>query len=817
MRGRVWLFVAVVLAAGVVWWFQSTDPSRDAHAPSAAAEIETKSGPSLRGELPGSAKGEAPGGVAPSTSESKGGGAQKASDHSDTRRRIRIIARLDGKEAADVSFELWDEGGSEDARLVGRMETDAQGRASAQYDSGSSPHVVVTTKGYYIRGSRHAKSKDGATEILLARGTPIRVEVADATTGRALSDAAIEVIPFEGESWWGRTDERGEVLVPGVPGDGEVMYYAYVPGYTAGVLAARMVKGVSHPDPVRLLLTRGAWVGGLVLDLEGRPAAGARVLITMPPQKQRADAKWERTRGAVWREGRRPQHFDDTPWTWAWRTVSSDRDGRFRFDGLPAEGTVMFGAVWNSHRTNISEPIQLDARGADVVLRAEPPASLRVAVTWEDGSPCTEAGTVLLEGRWLRRHERPLEGGAANFTLLPAGPYVVSAKIPGLLSDHVRIDPRPGRPAVTTLTIYRGARITGHVEDRDGQPVLGALVTATPGRTDQEQPEWTADRKRARTLEDGRFTLDGLERRPYWLTAHVGDDAAGAQATPAPSRVTAPADQVRLRVEALAGIRARLIDEQGQPVEGQVEWTASSGRTNVGQAIEIREGKLAIDGLRAGTWKLTVKQAGRAPGSKEGIRLEAGKTTDAGEITLERGIRVTVRVETMQGAPIAGARVHVNHLAGQNSPTDAEGRYRSRVIAPGKVSLMVEAPGYESRDLEVTRNEDSDVVIPLRSTAPHQGRVRTESGASLPDGTLLVLTGESPPHLPGTIEAQEGAISARIAPDGTFTVHAAAGTWQARIARLVSTDPVRWDETALGTWVLGDRPTDGREFLVPGR
>jgi iron complex outermembrane receptor protein len=86
----------------------------------------------------------------------------------------------------------------------------------------------------------------------------------------------------------------------------------------------------------------------------------------------------------------------------------------------------------------------------------------------------------------------------------------------------------------------------------------------------------------------------------------------------------------------------------------------------------------------------------------------------------------TVAAEN-DGRPIAGAVVSVAGAADASATTDRMGRFRLDGIAPGRVELAIEAPGYESRtvaDVEVKAGETSEVAVSLDPATRFMERIQ---------------------------------------------------------------------------------------------
>lgn len=141
----------------------------------------------------------------------------------------------------------------------------------------------------------------------------------------------------------------------------------------------------------------------------------------------------------------------------------------------------------------------------------------------------------------------------------------------------------------------------------------------------------------------------------------------------------------------LARMEGRITRGVGDTLRGVAGWIEFVGGPNRGVRIDCTEdGSFALEDLHPGFAEIEVQGAG-APWRRD-VVLHSLRTS---RLDLDLDLPPTVRgkVVTLQGFPVAGARVLVD---GVETRADAMGRYVAVARAAGEVSLAVERPGFAS-------------------------------------------------------------------------------------------------------------------------
>jgi hypothetical protein len=235
--------------------------------------------------------------------------------------------------------------------------------------------------------------------------------------------------------------------------------------------------------------------------------------------------------------------------------------------------------------------------------------------------------------------------------------------------------------------------------------------------------------------DDGSYQilLDG----PGTYRVMVQTDSSGGSST----QITVPDEPEVGRdiVLELEGIAGRVLDAEGEPVAGASVSARREGA--VVQALDdllvaesAADGRYSIQGLEAGTYRVTAVAAGYRIGIAYPVEL-AGAAVDGVDFRLERGPDLRGVVLDPQGRGVAGAYV-LAAAAGTGDPlnaasaeTDINGSFRMTAPADGLLDVTALAPGWApSHRASVDPAGEGNVVLRVSRGAALEFRVVDASG-----------------------------------------------------------------------------------------
>ena len=448
-------------------------------------------------------------------------------------------------------------------------------------------------------------------------------------------------------------------------------------------------NGLRRPRVVkeRIVLEKGMTLDVRVVDEQGDPIPGANI---------------ESSHGFA---------FEGTMLT---KMGKADAQGRYVHDHVGARGQLR---VWADGYL----PSGVYNANGKVGERLEKTITLKAGAQAARGTVVDEKGRILAGARLalVRLAGRPDEplmfesdaAGAFRIQTLRKGRYVlVGVHEDGTLRrGQVRFE-HDGRGDVEVpVTLTQGARVVGKLVNADGVP-LGNVNVVARDRPEaiHRLPFLTAWSK---TAADGTFTIASLAPGTYEL-----------ESDNVPSQTVTLIEGEEYRWDAaqlgLETISLRVLDSLGNPLEGWMvyelypHYTAPNRGTVTGPDGRFHEYHT--------DWKLPAGSFRRfglhRPLGKNGDRWKDNHrlpnyVTPPLRTGVEHEIRVpdaacTVHVVTGEvvdgdGAGVAGAKVTFYGGYGQVSPveveTDADGRFRSEDMPPGRYGVYVKVAGKPSK------------------------------------------------------------------------------------------------------------------------
>lgn len=140
------------------------------------------------------------------------------------------------------------------------------------------------------------------------------------------------------------------------------------------------------------------------------------------------------------------------------------------------------------------------------------------------------------------------------------------------------------------------------------------------------------------------------------------------------------------------GLVGAIVDDAGAPIFGATVDASLDDGDGYGRAITDERGRFAVRGLTAGRWSLAVRSDRHvAPAGPEKVSLREGAPSPELRVVLRRGATLEGTLVDLDGAPIAGADVIVEHKGDGGGLSQArtrdDGSFRVEGLADGAFEL----------------------------------------------------------------------------------------------------------------------------------
>ena len=614
---------------------------------------------------------------------------------------------------------------------------------------------------YFAADGRRGGAPLGALSAADAGGTQwLVVPRREVVRGRVTDRAGL---PLEGAVVWPRhdpgtavrTDEQGRFEINRAPYPRWAIL-AEAAGFLRGTV--QMTAGSagagagSDGAALRLVLARRRPVIGRVMDVAGRPVAGAEVAARAPATTEEASAQ----RAAA----------------------STDPDGRFSVPQAPAARFAV----------EIRKPGYAPLRWPEIaappgegpidlgVLRLVAGAAVRGKVSGREGAPIAGAevwlggpGAVRPAGDRKPSARTDPAGAFRIADLRPGEPVDLRVVAEGYLPATVEaVVPPPAEPLA--IRLVPAAKVSGRVLDGAGRPVVGAAVDLLPRPPDPGMagiPRPAGARELStKAGEAGRFSFSGVAPGEVVLEAV----AAGFQRSASlAAEVKAGADlrDLMLVLPRGATVEGSVSDRRGEPVgEAQVRIGRARGASD-------GTGRFRVEGVAPGPQLAEVEHRDY---NRLTERLEIPPEGTSADFVLTGGWPVAGRVVDEQDAPVADVQVDLQQLDRLESRTyrarsGEDGLFRFPRVAEGRYSLAAARDGYSREDrfdaLAVAGAAVEDVEVVLLAGVALRGRILGLEPADLPRVHLQASRLEG-----GTREG-------RVDPAGRYEIaDLNAGEWQ---------------------------------------
>ncbi|MCS6900003.1 MAG: carboxypeptidase regulatory-like domain-containing protein [Myxococcales bacterium] len=420
-------------------------------------------------------------------------------------------------------------------------------------------------------------------------------------------------------------------------------------------------------------------LSGRVVDGEGEPVEGARVVVYSDSRVQRVGEQ------------------------------ATTRHGVYRFELDP--GRLVLVAEHDDKGMVASAELLLD-QGAvvrNLVLALGPVRTVLGKVTDEDGSPVV--GAVLrVEGvPWLQRESTSETDGSYKILRMPSQEASLRVIAPGYQTTSVKLLARGlTGEEVVNLRMARESDVEGLVLDPDGLPIRAGVIACDGKEVGQ----------RLISAADGTFKLAREFSRCPLVAYH--DQHASSEP------MLAEGGAVRLRLREGGSIEGLVVEESGRAVPsfyvGIESFVPAFGdrlslRFPEPRFFQNTGGSFSLERLAPGSYVLSVGAEGRSLVRSPSVEVRGRQVTRGVRIVLPQGGSVEGLVfDEEKRTPLAASKISFDSTSSLAHPdlshttSDEAGRFRLEGAPAGPFTLRVEHEGYRTRLLAGLRVGSGEVL-----------------------------------------------------------------------------------------------------------
>jgi uncharacterized GH25 family protein len=520
-----------------------------------------------------------------------------------------------------------------------------------------------------------------------------------------------------------------------------VTHSSYSPGSLPGV-------AVPAATPVRIVLQPTGQVAGRAVDPDGKPVAGATVLLS-----EQEPVSF----------GGRMAIVGSSPL----RRGITDDEGGFSFDGV-FPGAFLLEAraprYQEAELTHLELKAGQDLTRLEIVLKAG--AAVEGRVLSPDGPmPDAEVTVVQSSPGELGSYDsslRAITDGDGQYRIdgIPPGNRRLEARAEGYRRAVRDVEVAARTPAVD-FALERGLEASGRAVDDDGAPVPGAQVILSASRA-------FMNAQRTLTETDGGFRITGLQEGSYTLSASKDGYESDPQGVPV-TLAGASATGLEVRLSGGGAITGRLT---GLEFSQLSRVRVSASLLYIGRVDP--EGSYRIPNLPPGDYTVTAVVPETALHAEGRVTLAPGAPEAKLDLQLGNGHTLT-GVVLSNGEPLAGASLGLvkTGTASQSGTTDYEGGFRFGGLDDGHYDLDVGTQRGAQHRESVDLAGDQTIRVELR-TAGLAGRVIDATDASPVAGAEVTLRvgDDRPPSFYSTTTDAHGAFRLLEVEDGAWKLRA---------------------------------------------
>jgi protocatechuate 3,4-dioxygenase beta subunit len=563
--------------------------------------------------------------------------------------------------------------------MLGDTSTDPQGQF--RLDGFSPDRVVnlsVRAEGYATLQQRVTPPAEDVSLVLKTTGT-IRGRVEDGGTSRPVVDFTAGYAEPREDRFGRLMSEKafqsadGSFELANVPA-GKWKVIASAPGYRPETTGIEIGEGETK-EGIVLSLKKGGSVSGRVLD----PRRGTGV--------PNASVSWFEGSGA----SQFPGAATIARMTGGGNGVSTDADGRYRFDGLPA-GKVTIAAEHPDY-LEVSRPVEVEDE-ATLDLTLSLGGSIGGTVGGKGGRSAVPGAQVTLDdqgGSFSMGGDSSRSDASGNFLFehLKAGRYRVSARS------------NAGSTSWKDVVLAESQRLDGVLLEMEGGAVVRGTVSGLPPArlggvsvfaSNKDYQDYTM------TGDDGRFTLRDVPPGVVQLQASIPMRSVSKNLEVPEGSTEVPVDIV---FEGAARLSGRVTRGDKPLSDMYVGATPDPPNSTVGHSAghTDEDGRYAIEGLTDGNYQVQV-------GGYRRTFAVSGDTN--GDIALPTISISGVVTETGSNDPIEGANVQAESgqetsvFAMKRAVTDSHGFYSLDDLDSGNYQLSARKEGYQLKTQPVS-------------------------------------------------------------------------------------------------------------------
>ncbi|MDA1193989.1 MAG: carboxypeptidase-like regulatory domain-containing protein [Planctomycetota bacterium] len=616
-----------------------------------------------------------------------------------------------------------------DTQALATSDASGEARFEALPPGVAAVRLTLSERGAVQAGPYLIRAGESVTHLVVVpRAVAIEGRVEAADTGVPIAGARVR-IARPGQATQTETDAAG--LFGPVPGGGvgeRVLLAVDAPGY-APVLEPVVLRADGVQSALVRLSPAANWQGRVV-DATGRAAVGATVGYS---DDGVAAAR------------------DDL-------TTTSGPDGVFSLPPppppAPGRRVVLVARLGPALGALALRPGQVRPEPLTLTLLA---GSVVTGVVRGPGGEALRGVTVRLTPAWdqVPRDHHPDEAtsrlhafnassneglatatgvdGTWRILAVPAGPYRVHYTHAGGDRARREVLEVSGTSASAGVETLAGLSLSGRVTDARGLGLAGVEVIVTSAENPREDARTATD-------EHGDFAIAGLRAGPQRVRAVMPGRPVRLELIdlegPGPHAVT-------LTLEEAARVQLRVFENKA-PYRGLL--TVVFGETGTGRASARRHSVRAVRGEAViadappGTWTIEAFAPDGRRAQVRGVEIDAGRETPV-TLDLEAGAELSGVVRTVDGQPVAGARLDLDQPATGarlQATADLAGRYRFLGLAPGDYTLRAlgrgGAPADEQFVLGPSEVRQLDPTLAAAGTL--RIRVVNERGHAVPEALL---------------------------------------------------------------------------------